>query len=333
MSEIRRKPVDSPKNIIKKLSDKLGYEISRRPKNYYKSTINPSDKSDLKKNDNINIIQIETISTCNATCSYCPRGVFPKLMNKRFLTYEILNRALELAKQGNAKVMVLHHAGEPFLHPELAGMVKVVREAGFFAHLSSNLISFNPVKIADVLKAGLNEFVIHLSAGLTKIDLEEMLKRIHEVRRLNWELRNNGCKIVVTFVMNEDSPAANYSEFLKSNYFDDSLPINYIQAHDWPELISLKNKGIDPKKCNWYKTRSASILANGDLVICCLDQFGASKKVNIMDIDKLSWEYLSNRNLCKGCTQYKSMDNWIENECLSVPDWLSARQKYDSWKM
>ena len=114
-------------------------------------------------------------------------------------------------------------------------------------------------------------------------------------------------------------------------YFDDRFFIDFYRPHDWPRLAKLQDRGVAPERCKWYQTRSAAVLANGDLVICCLDQFAVSKRVNIMDIDELEWAQLSNRELCRGCTQYNEMDDWIEAEALSVPRWLSRREVFDTW--
>ncbi len=281
--------------------------------------------------DKFNILMIETTSRCNARCSYCPSGVSPSTVPQRHLSHGVLQRSIEFAKLGRAKALWLHHSGEPFLHEDLPEIIRVVRRNGFYANLSTNLIAFDENRVADVLKVGLNDMRIHLTAGLTRISIDEMFRRIHVVRRLNWAYRNDGCRIEVTHALVGETAEQAYRRFQYSEYYDDKMYIDFYHPHDWPALMAGRDNGIDPSACKWHVTKSAAVLANGDIVICCLDQLGCSTSVNVMDITKLDWRFLSDRRLCRGCVQFGDMDSWIEEEGLAIPRWLARRQRFDIW--
>lgn len=286
----------------------------------------------------INVIMIETVGICNATCKYCPQGagmLARPNINEIYLAPRILEKALFLAKNGNQKAIYLHHRGEPLLHPEIAHIIRKVRKAGFLAYLSTNLIAATPDKIEEVLNAGVNEFEIHISASLTKISIDETLKRVHIVRKMNWTLRDNGCKIKTNYALQDNETEETVrTKLARSKYYDEDMPIKFYKPYDWPGIMNkdgslqiTQDNTMKLEDCEWYKTKSCAILANGDLVICCLDQKGYSKKVNIMDIDMINFEHLSNREICKKCVLYKWDMEWLKRDALSIPESIQRRQE------
>lgn len=284
----------------------------------------------------INVLMIESVGVCNSTCSYCPQGagLLPKAKNEEiFICPTVLEKALKLAKNGNQKAIYLHHRGEPLLHPNIGYVVREVRKAGFFAYLSTNLISATDKKIDELLISGINQIEMHMTAGLTKLNDGEVLKRIHTFRKRNWELRNNGCKLEANYALGPDDTEESVRERLsKNSYYDENMYIRFYKPHDWPGLMKMQDLGVDPTKCEWYKTETCAILSNGDIVICCLDQKKYSKKVNIMDINEITFDHLSNRQICKGCIQQQWDMDWLKLEALNIPDYISRRQEIDTWK-
>lgn len=281
----------------------------------------------------INVIMIEAVGRCLATCNYCPQGlgVLPDIEAKNSLiTPEILDKALLLAKKGRQKIIFLHHRGEPFLHPQIDNIVSKIREQGFLACLSTNLIVATEKKMEDVLRAGINQLEVHYSGGLTLLSHDELLKKIHILRKMNWSIRNNGCRIEINYALQGDETEEIVrKQMSNSSYYDETMNIKFYEPHDWPGLMQKKNLGINPFDCEWYKSQSCAILCNGDIVICCLDQWAYSKKVNIMDIDEIKMEFLSERTICKGCLQYDWFNGWLNKEILEVPPYMKRRLDID----
>lgn len=283
---------------------------------------------------NFNVIMIEVVGRCMATCNYCPQGsgVLPIMDSKdSLITPEILDKALFLAKKGKQKIIFLHHRGEPFLHPDIDKIIVKIREAGFLACLSTNLIVATEEKLEKVLRAGLNQLEVHYSGGRTILSHNELLKKIHRLRKMNWSIRNNGCRIEINYALQDkESEELVRKEMSTCSYYDETMYIEFYKPHNWPGLMNKKDRGINPFDCEWYKTLSCSILCNGDIVICCLDQWAYSKKGNIMDIDEIGMELISERVICKGCLQHDWFNNWINEEILKIPNYLARRLNIDS---
>lgn len=279
----------------------------------------------------ITVLMIEAVGRCNATCSYCPRGA--GLLAEDTNTYiekETLNRALALARRGRNHAVYLHHRGEPFLHPALPEIVSTVRSAGFYAFLSTNLISATPAKVEAVLKAGLNQLEMHYSAGRTRLSHDILLERIHEIRRLNWIHRNFGCRLEVNYGITDQTEAELRAEMAKSPYYDELLYIRWYKPHDWPSLATINDRGVDYRACHWYREKACAVLANGDVVICCLDQFSHSRRANVRNIDRIEWSALADRRMCSGCVQHVEM-NWLQEDAIDLPPWLARKREIDTW--
>ncbi|MCB0410423.1 MAG: radical SAM protein [Flavobacteriales bacterium] len=283
---------------------------------------------------NPNIVIIETVGICNAHCKYCPQGagLLSKPTGDIFISEKTLSKALELAKLGVNEVIYLHHRGEPFLHPNIGDIVRQVREAGFLACFSSNFACANSNKIKEVLLAGITQIEVHLSGGLTtKTPVDKIFKNILALFKLNKELRNNGCRIDINYALGENETNNSVIRKLSDSiYFDENMPIRFFEPHNWVSLFRMKDLSIDPKMCQWYKTNSCCVLSNGDIAICCLDQFGYSVINNIHQIEQIDQLMLTKRKICVGCSQYDWFDDWLPNEVLTTPNYLKEVMKYDS---
>ena len=268
------------------------------------------------------IMMIEAVGRCNAACTYCPQGAgLIGTASCEPITSDTLSRALSLARMGRARAMYLHHRGEPFLHPELHGVVRQVREAGFGAYLSTNLIAATPDRIDHVLDAGLSQMEIHLSGGATTLPSDELLFRIHHARKSNWRIRNNGCRIEVNYGLYGETKDDVLQRLERSPYYDETMPIRFYVPHDWPSLANRADCGVDFRKCQWWSEKCCAVLSNGDLVICCLDQFRYSTVANIHDIDRIEDCHLSQRGICQGCLQYDWDMDWLRDDAIGMPSW------------
>ena len=279
----------------------------------------------------ITVLMIEAVGRCNATCSYCPRGrgLLDESTNT-YITMETLDRALALARSGRNHAVYLHHRGEPFLHPNLPDVVRRVRAAGFYAFLSTNLISATPEKVTAVLRAGLNQLEMHYSAGRTRLSNDVLLRRIHDIRRLNWLHRGSGCRLEVNCALTDQSEADVRREMAASPYYDELLYVRWFKPHDWPSLKDFVDRGVDYRACHWYREKACAVLANGDIVICCLDQFSHSRRVNVRDIDRIDWQAIEDRRMCAGCVQHVEM-SWLQEDAIDLPPWLARKRKIDTW--
>lgn len=279
----------------------------------------------------VSLLMIEVSAICDAQCLYCPRGA--GLLDRQYeslISMEVLDKALALARGGHNHAIYLHHGGEPFLHPELPAIVHRVREFGFHAYLATNLISATPERVKGVLEAGLNQLEMHYSAGLTQLDHAELLERIQLIGELNRRIRNGGCKLEVNFGLAGETKEEVKAILASYPFADDISNWRWFHPHDWPNLSTIADRAVDYRRCEWFQQRCGAVLANGDLVICCLDQFRHSRQVSVLEVDHVEWKHLMARQMCRGCVQHVEM-GWLTEDGLQWPPWLTACLEVDSW--
>lgn len=108
-------------------------------------------------------LNIDVVGNCNLKCPSCPVGNWGEFSQpQKSMSTGLLSRILDKAKEECVVSGVgLFNWTEPLLHPDLAGMVKIVQDKGIKCSLSSNLnITKN---LSDVLSVNPSSFRISLS--------------------------------------------------------------------------------------------------------------------------------------------------------------------------
>ncbi len=109
-------------------------------------------------------IQIEVTSSCNAACGYCPRTVYGRNWQDRFMPLETFERLLPSLRK--TSLAYLQGWGEPFLHPDLPAMIRLAKAAGCTVGTTSNGMLLTGERIRQVMDAGLDILAFSL-AGTT----------------------------------------------------------------------------------------------------------------------------------------------------------------------
>jgi len=119
-------------------------------------------------------LYIDLIDRCNLRCPSCPRGNSTHVaQEKGRMTPERLNRIMKKATdECNVRSVHLYNWTEPFLHPDLAGMIRIVQSYGVNCGLSSNL-NILP-KIDDVTSTN-PEYLLISTSGFT----QQVYERAH----------------------------------------------------------------------------------------------------------------------------------------------------------
>ena len=111
------------------------------------------DLSRIQRADHYYFIDI--VGTCNLTCPSCPVGNWATHPPKGHMSIAVLQRILEKIQQDQGtdkRIFIdLYNWGEPTLHPDLAGCIKLIHSFGFSCGISSNMNVFPNMR--DVLKA------------------------------------------------------------------------------------------------------------------------------------------------------------------------------------
>lgn len=225
------------------------------------------------------IHQIEVTSRCNLRCVYCPS---PKLDTpieqgghgraKQDMTLDTYRRALEWAAhfdgEGTQGELSLTGIGEGTLHPEFVQLVRLAREA-----LPDNPIVFstNGLLVDDDLCERLKPYNPRIFVSLHRP--EKAKGAIDAARR--WEL------------------LAGTNDSFATNAFD------WAGALDW--AVSIPAESVP---CAYLGLGWSVVLADGQIVTCCLDSTGASGVGHVDDeIGSLSIEPWQDERTGAGCEQ------------------------------
>lgn len=109
------------------------------------------------------IDQVELTNACPFTCRFCPRGRGQMQRRVGHLDLGLLRDLVAQVRHlPQRKPFGLHHFGDPLLHPDPVGAVRVVREAGLEPELSFNPILLTPRVASGLLDAGVGVIIVSL---------------------------------------------------------------------------------------------------------------------------------------------------------------------------
>lgn len=118
-------------------------------------------------------VVIEPTTFCNLNCTYCARETMPRA--KKHIDIDMF-RAIVEKFRGLSKVLYLHHAGEPLLHPRIDELVRIGKKAGYYTLMNTNATLLNEKKSEMIISSGLD--VIEFS-------IDSIRKETYESVRLN----------------------------------------------------------------------------------------------------------------------------------------------------
>ncbi|AGW15256.1 radical SAM protein [Megalodesulfovibrio gigas] len=115
----------------------------------------------------IQILVLDVVDACNLTCAACPRGRRAMKNTRHTMPYEEFRAILARATADGMREIKLYNWGEPFLHPDIARMVRAVKDAGLRAEISTNLSLKRMDSLLPTLEAGLDCLIVSIS-GVTQ---------------------------------------------------------------------------------------------------------------------------------------------------------------------
>lgn len=219
------------------------------------------------------LVRIETTNACNAKCAICPHQFMKRAIQHMDdgLFQGIVD---ECAKEG-CKQIHLHNFGEPLIDKKLSDRVRYAKRRGIAkVKIFCNGSLLLPDRARRLIEAGLDEIKISFD-GATKEEFEEIrqplkfdkvVRNIEEVVRLRNEM-NGVMKINVACVSTSDkSSTMAMLESMVDGF-------SFGKVHNWGDHDYASVKAQIRKPCSrvW---RTFTILANGDVSLCCLDYDG-----------------------------------------------------------
>lgn len=114
-------------------------------------------------------IQIEVTTRCNASCHYCPRTFYRNCWDNHDLSFENFKTLLPVIAY--AKMIHLQGWGEPFLHPHLFEMIALAKKTGCKVGTTTNGMLLNRRRIDQLVKSGIDHIAFSLTGIGEKNDL------------------------------------------------------------------------------------------------------------------------------------------------------------------
>ncbi|MEM1484002.1 radical SAM protein [Oscillospiraceae bacterium PP1C4] len=274
-------------------------------------------------------VYIEITNICNLSCSFCPKT---KRAPRSMSTDEFVHVLDEVRPYTD--YIYLHLMGEPFLHPQLAQLLKLCEERCIRVNITTNGVLIKRVKeillTAPALRKvgfSLHSFEANQSEQALEAYIEDVLSFVQTAREteLICELRlwNNdsdeksGANALNMRIirMIEERLDVTVGEILATQgsvKLRERLYLGFAQIFDWPDAAQQDTN--DAAFCYGLRDQ-IGILSDGTVVPCCLDSEGTIALGNVF-ADPLSQILASERaqriyngfsrreaveGLCKSC--------------------------------
>ena len=149
----------------------------------------------------IDTFHFDIVQGCQLRCIGCPNSILlPKIDH---ITAEKFAQCLANVDVDRVDVFRLFNFGEPFLHPDLGGLLNVLKQQKWQANkveISTNAMIFDEKKVRDIMSSGMvTHFYVSCDGDATPAEFERLRppakwdKLIHfleEVRRIKQELES-----------------------------------------------------------------------------------------------------------------------------------------------
>lgn len=99
-------------------------------------------------------VQIEISSHCNAACIYCPHTEYRHTWRHRHVPKAAVKRLIPAF--ANTALIYLQGWGEPFLHPDFFDLLKIAKDAGCMVGTTTNATLLKKEQVIQLIEEGLD---------------------------------------------------------------------------------------------------------------------------------------------------------------------------------
>ena len=236
-------------------------------------------------------IYIEITNICNLKCKFCPETS----RKKEYMSLEKFEKIISKI-HNYTNLVCLHVKGEPLLHNNLDGILKILEKYNLKANITTNgtLIKEKVETIKKSKAIRQINFSIHSieqNENINKQYLKNIFESVQELENIIisyrlWNLKNikeNNINNTIIKTIEEFYNIENLKIKLMENEFlkiKENLFINQDIEFDWPDIN--KENIIEKGRCLALKEQIA-ILVDGTVVPCCLDNNGNIPLGNILE--------------------------------------------------
>lgn len=242
-------------------------------------------------------IEIETNTSCNRRCSYCPNSIYDRglIENEKLMPTELFHKIIdELAEIGyNGRICPVFY-GEPLLDKRIVGFMRYIRHKlpKSWIEIYTNGDFLTHKKYSQLLEAGVNRFVVTQHGEA----IPDGVKNLYNY------FKSNGCDLKKISIQNL--------------YSGSKLLCNR------GGLIHLSGVNPIPECANDWIPRIV-INYEGDIILCCNDYFSEVKFGNINE--KKLIEIWMDRT-------YRNIREDLQNQRYTLPICRKCLQNYDPIK-
>ena len=236
-------------------------------------------------------IYVEITNVCNLKCKFCPETS----REKTFMNIENFEETIKKINK-HTNLVCLHVKGEPFLHPELKDILKILEKYNLQANITTNgtLIKEKLEIIKNSKAVRQINFSIHSIMQNDKLDgkyLKDIFESVEELKNIIvsyrlWNLEDIKKNDINNEIIEEIEKYYNIKnlkqELMQNEFFKvkENIFINQDREFVWPNI---NNKNVIEKgRCLALKEQMA-ILVDGTVVPCCLDNNGDIPLGNIFE--------------------------------------------------
>jgi len=133
-------------------------------------------------------IQVEVTSSCNASCTYCPRTAFQSSWDDRHMPLTRFEKLRPAFLQ--ARMVHLQGWGEPLLNPDVFDMIRMAKEAGTSVGTTTNGTRLDADHARRLVESGIDLVAFSLAGTAQGHDaaragtrLEDVIKAIRALRQ------------------------------------------------------------------------------------------------------------------------------------------------------
>jgi sulfatase maturation enzyme AslB (radical SAM superfamily) len=219
------------------------------------------------------LVRIETTNACNARCTICPHRDLQRPIEQ--MDDELFRNIIDQCAAGRCREVHLHNFGEPLLDKHLTERIRYAKVKGIKkVKIFSNGSLLSESWARGLIEAGLDEIKISFD-GATREEFEQIRQplrfddvvgNVTRLVKLRREMRS-ALQIRVACCSTSDRQGTMQSlERIVDSF-------SFGKVHNWNGTGDDGLRRSIRKPCSrlW---RTLTILANGDVALCCLDYDG-----------------------------------------------------------
>jgi MoaA/NifB/PqqE/SkfB family radical SAM enzyme len=151
-------------------------------------------------------IQVEISSYCNASCTYCPHFAFRANWQNRFLSLEAFRNLIPAF--GKTNLVYLQGWGEPFMHPQFFEMLQIAKASGCMVGTTTNGTLLGRELIEKLVLQGLDIIGFSLAGVNKKNDkirrgtqIKKVLKCMEQIQSAKEKYGADNPQIHIAYMM------------------------------------------------------------------------------------------------------------------------------------